>query len=89
MLTGRDGYELAQVETGLPLVDRPEMVSAPRAGLLVALAWWERRVPDAFIGNVDLVSRRVNGGSVGLAERRTLAAMAEQLLQGDEHAATV
>lgn len=86
MLTGKDGYELAQAETGLPLVDKPELAATPRAGMRIAIAWWERRVPDEFIGNVDLVSRRVNGGSVGLAERRTLAVLAARLIQGDSNA---
>ena len=86
MLTGKEGYELAQVEAGLPLVDKPELAATPRAGMQIAIAWWERRVPDEFIGNVDLVSRRVNGGSVGLAERRTLAALAQLLIQGDSDA---
>jgi putative chitinase len=80
MLTGAEAYELAQVETGLALVDKPELAATPRGGMLVSIAWWERRIPDHLIGNVDLVSRRVNGGSNGLAERRTLAALTDQLI---------
>lgn len=86
MLTGAEAYELAQVETGLPLVDKPELAATPRGGMQVSIAWWERRIPDSMIGNVDLVSRRVNGGANGLAERRTLAALTNDLIQGDVHA---
>jgi putative chitinase len=81
MLTGKEAYELAQTETGLPLVDFPDMAKLPAAGMKISIAWWERRIPDAFINNVDLVSRRVNGGVNGLAERRYLAGVANALLQ--------
>ncbi len=79
-VTGKANYELAQTETGEPLVDKPELLETPRVGLLASIAWWEKRIPDSAIGNVDLVSRRVNGGSIGLEERRKLAAISDQVI---------
>lgn len=80
MITGKDNYEHVQSQIGQPLVDKPELLETPRVALLAAIAWWEGNVPDAAIGNVGLVSRRVNGGSVGLEERQKLAALADELI---------
>lgn len=79
-ITGKANYELVQTETGEPVVDKPELMETPRVGLKAAIAWWEKRIPDAIIGNAALVSRRVNGGSTGLEERITLSRLADQLI---------
>lgn len=80
MVTGRSNYELVQAATGDPVVDNPVLLATPRISLKSAIAWWEKRIPDSIVGNVDLVSRRVNGGAVGLEERRRLATIANRLV---------
>lgn len=80
MITGKDNYEQVQTIIGEPIVDKPELLETPRVALKAAIAWWERNIPDSIVGNVDLVSRRVNGGSIGLEERRKLAALADELI---------
>lgn len=86
MLTGKAGYEAAQATTGLPLVDKPELAATPRGGLLVAVSWWENNIPDEFIGNTRLVSKRVNGGDIGIKHRLDLAAKTEVFIKGENHA---
>jgi putative chitinase len=80
MITGKDNYELVQVETGEPVVDKPELLETPRVGLKAAVAWWERRIPDSIVNNSELVSRHVNGGDTGLTERVRLARLSDQLI---------
>lgn len=80
MVTGKDNYELVQTAIGEPVVDKPELLETPRVALKAAIAWWEKSIPDSIVGNTDLVSRRVNGGSIGLEERRKLATLADQLI---------
>lgn len=55
----------------------------PRCALLVSILWWERKIPDAIMGNVARVTRLVNGGQLGLGDRSALAAKAARALQAD------
>lgn len=72
-VTGADNYRALQQSTGLPIYDKPELLREPTAACLrVAIAWWEGNVPDAIMGDVKRITRRVNGGTVGLADRIAL-----------------
>jgi putative chitinase len=81
-LTGRANYQARATETGLPLVDRPEICSDPRTSVQVAcLFWTSRSVNDpADADNVREVRRRVNGGFNGLPEATTFLARAKRVL---------
>jgi putative chitinase len=80
-ITGADNLRAVQAATGVPVYDRPELLRKPTAeALRVCIAWWEGNVPDAIMGNVVKVSKRVNGGTVGLAERRALTDEAGEAL---------
>lgn len=80
-VTGRDNFAACEAATGLPLVERPELLRAPGPECLrVCVAWWEGHIPDAALGDVVKVTRRVNGGTVGLADRMTMTRLAERAL---------
>lgn len=80
MITGKDNYEQVQAAIGEPLVDMPELLETPRIALKSAIAWWEGTIPDSIVGNTELVSRKVNGGDTGMAERVRLARIADALV---------
>lgn len=80
-ITGRSNYELAQELTGLPVVSDPDLLLEPGPALLSALAWWGESVPDAEGATVEQVTRRVNGGINGLADRRRLFGLASRALE--------
>lgn len=70
--TGRESYEAFGRQLGIALADQPELAIDPRWTLRIALAeWTEKRCNEAADRN-DLVtiSKRINGGTVGLADRR-------------------
>jgi len=71
-ITGRSNYELVQELTGMPTLDDPDLLCEPGPALLSALAWWGENVPDAENLSVAQVTRRVNGGTNGLAARQQL-----------------
>lgn len=77
-VTGKENYAMLEAATGIPLVVNPDMLRQPKTALEVSIAWWERRVPDEAMGNIQRVTRAVNGGTVGIADRisRTNAANA-------------
>jgi putative chitinase len=76
MVTGLDGYTHLGALMGLDLVDEPELLEQPEHALRAAILWWEGRVPDAFINDLVKVTRRVNGGDIGIKHRAQVTAAA-------------
>lgn len=81
MCTGRRNYELVKQATGIDVVNFPDKMRDPTTALLIAMAWWEGRVPDAALNNVVRVTRSVNGGTVGLPDRQALTKLVEEMIQ--------
>lgn len=71
-LTFKDNYSLVSKAVGTNYVDNPDLLLQPYHALKVSIAWWEGRIPDTMINNLDAISRRVNGGDNGLDHRRKL-----------------
>ena len=65
----------------MPTLDDPDLLCEPGPALLSALAWWGESVPDAENLSVEQVTRRVNGGTNGLADRRHLMAGNDPILR--------
>jgi putative chitinase len=72
-LTGRSSYARAGAALGLDLVGYPSLAIDPAQALRVAgCEWHALRCNEAADANdVELVTRRVNGGAIGLLERAT------------------
>lgn len=72
-LTGRANYREAGEALGLPLEDKPEtVVSDPYVNVLVAGWFWHTRGLNALADKEDFVAitKRINGGTNGLADRQ-------------------
>jgi putative chitinase len=86
-LTGKDNYTRCGAALGLDLVNHPDLVAQPETGCL-AFAWfWAQGNPAginlnllADAGKIELLSRAVNGGPNGLAQRVALTQRALQVL---------
>jgi len=76
MVTGRANYAALSKTIGVDLVESPSMLSQPAAALRASIAWWEKNLPDSVMGDLVAVTKRVNGGTVGLVERRRITAAA-------------
>jgi len=79
-LTGRDNYIIVGDLVGQDLVVMPELMEQPHYALEATIAWWEDRLPDSIIGDPEKVTRRVNGGLIGLADRTHLTELAGRAL---------
>lgn len=75
-LTGRDNYAAVGALLGMDLINEPELMEQPEIALRATVAWWEDRIPDSFLGDVEKVTKRVNGGLIGLADREHLTELA-------------
>lgn len=80
-VTGADNFRALQEATGIPVYDQPELLREPTAeALRVCIAWWEGNVPDAVMGDIVRVTKRVNGGTIGLNDRADLTEAAGRAL---------
>lgn len=80
-ITGADNMRAVQAATGIPVFDNPDLLRRPSAeALRVCIAWWEGNIPDSIMGDVVRVTKRVNGGTIGLAERQDLTDKSKKAL---------
>lgn len=90
-LTGRGNYRAAGRGIGLPLEQQPGLLEQPEPAALSAAWFWEshglneladKRNDDDDSEDFITITRRINGGTVGLKERLSLWAKARQVLAG-------
>ena len=81
-ITGKENYANAERRTGLPLINNPDLAADPRNFVLLACDYWDSRKlnPIADDDNLVLLTKRINGGSVGISDRRALVEKAKDLL---------
>ncbi|MDX2009880.1 MAG: glycoside hydrolase family 19 protein [Myxococcaceae bacterium] len=82
-LTGRATYRAAGRAPGLDLENRPTRAADPDVGFRVAGWYWKTRDLNALADRGDFVeiTRRINGGLNGLADRQQAWARARAVLQ--------
>jgi putative chitinase len=71
-VTGKDNYKAVGEAIGADLEESPDLLTQPEYALKSAIAWWEGNVSDAIMGDTVRVSKRVNGGTIGLDHRIAL-----------------
>lgn len=79
-ITGKDNYAALGRVLKLDLVGNPDLLTQPAIALRASIAWWEGNVPDSVMGDIARVTRRVNGGTVGLDHRSEVTAKARRAL---------
>jgi putative chitinase len=71
-ITGRFNYKQAGEALGLPLLQKPELLLQPKEAMLVSAWYWNSRKLNDIAGDLNAVTRRINGGTNGLAHRKLL-----------------
>jgi putative chitinase len=81
-VTGRSGYAALAAKTGLPLLEHPELLSDPDHALECGVADLIvcGCLPFALKGDIVSMTRHLNGGYNGLADRRVWTARWRQEL---------
>ena len=81
-ITGRANYADCGEALGLDLVNHPELLEKPQHACMSAAWFWSSRglstLADA--GKFDTITRRINGGQNGAADRQALYARALKVL---------
>lgn len=81
-LTGRANYQRAGVAVALPLVERPELAALPEHAARIACWYWNSRGigKRALADDIEAVTRAINGGLNGLADRKAWLVRAKAAL---------
>lgn len=81
-ITGRANYKTFGDLMGLDLVSNPDLAATPDIGCAIAGLFWERKGLNelADAGNFTEITRRINGGQNGAADREHFYAVAKLVL---------
>lgn len=81
-LTGRANYRAFGHEVGIDFESHPEIVAFPSIGLMAAVRYWNNKGLNALADADDLVgiTRKINGGTNGLDDRKAQTAKAKGLI---------
>lgn len=81
-VTGRANYTQAGKDLELDLVDNPEQAEEPWAAAYIAAWYWNSRNLNRFADSGDFrtLTRRINGGLNGLADRQRYWTRAKEAL---------
>lgn len=81
-LTGRANYERASKALGVDFLSNPELLEQPKYAVKVSCWWWaEHGVNEiADTGDFRAVTRKVNGGYNGMADRNAWYVLAKRVL---------
>jgi predicted chitinase len=81
-ITGRTNYQRAGEALGIDLIDNPQLAQTPGVGARVAAWYWQNHDlnPLADQGAFVTITRRINGGLNGLADRQAYYERAKRLL---------
>ena len=80
--TGKANYAQLTLETGIDFVSQPELLEEPIYAILSACIYWEVNKLNAIADKEDiqLLSKKINGGTIGLQERINLYKKAKSVL---------
>jgi putative chitinase len=71
-MTGKENYANCGLGLGVDLLGNPDWLATPKYAALSAGWYWNKRNlnSDADAGNIESMTRKINGGSIGIEDRK-------------------
>ena len=71
-LTGKENYANCGLGIGVDLLGNPDWLAIPKYAALSAGWYWNKRNinSDADAGNIESMTRKINGGNIGIEDRK-------------------
>lgn len=81
-LTGKENYGNCGSGLGVDLLSNPDLLSTPEYAALSAGWFWNKKGLNSLAdsGDIETMTKRINGGLIGLDDRKAKIAKAEQVL---------
>ena len=82
-ITGRKNYQVVGEALGLNLIDNPQLLEQPEWAVASAFWYWDRHKLNTWadMDDVKTVTKRINGGTNGLAERKKYLEAAKKIFK--------
>ena len=81
-LTGKENYDNCGKAIGADLVNQPELLVEPNWAALSAAWFWNKKGLNelADAGDLTTITKRINGGTIGIDDRRIKTELAQKTL---------
>lgn len=81
-LTGKENYANCGSGIGVDLLSNPGLLNTPQYAAMSAAWFWNKKGLNSLAdsGDIDTMTKRINGGLIGLDDRKAKIAKAEQVL---------
>jgi putative chitinase len=82
-ITGRNNYRIYGKRIGINIEKYPELASNPCIGMRLALEYWKAKGLNALADADDIlgITKKINGGTNGLDDRKRRLALAKELVK--------
>ena len=82
-ITGRKNYQIVGEALGLNLIDNPQLLEQPEWAVASAFWFWDRHKLNTWADKDDVVTitKRINGGTNGLADRKKFLLAAKKIFK--------
>lgn len=85
-VTGKHWYQKVKDITGIDTISNPEYLEDITIGTLSAFIWWMESIPrNANFKDTDRITKYVNAGSLGLADRKEKFAKWTKILKAKKY----
>ena len=75
-LTGKENYANCGVGIGVDLLGHPDWLATPKYAALSAGWFWNKKGLNALVDDIETMTKRINGGTIGLDDRKAKINMA-------------
>jgi putative chitinase len=69
-LTGKENYENCGLGLGVDLLGNPDWLATPQYAALSAGWYWHKKNLNALVDDIETMTKRINGGTIGLDDRK-------------------
>jgi putative chitinase len=69
-LTGKENYANCGFGIGVDLLSHPDLLSIPKYAALSAGWYWNKKGLNALVDDIETMTKRINGGTIGLDDRK-------------------
>jgi len=83
MVTGRYNYSALSKATGIDFLNKPELLEQEANAMVAACWFWNKKGLNSYADKDDLltITKRINGGTTGLQDRRDKLAKWKSLVK--------
>ena len=75
-LTGKENYANCGLGIGVDLLGHPDWLATPKYAALSAGWFWNKKGLNALVDDIETMTKRINGGTIGLDDRKAKINMA-------------